>query len=194
MRKLLFLLLFVPLFLSAQEPDYIPNIQVDTGAHKIDFRGVVETPGISKTKLLNRAKDWVNRNYDMIFAVVTMCDESSGHLIARARVFGSHPRGLITITAPYELSYTIDIRCKDGKYRYEITDFDEVDGVNGLFPNAYSADRFVNDPAFRNRKGEFDKTSKAHLYFIEGNANNTIVQIKAALTTEKFDHPVESDF
>jgi hypothetical protein len=194
MKMLLLVLLFSPLFVTAQEADYVPNIPIDSGAHKICFSGVVKVDGVSKDRIFSRAKDWITRNYDMVLAVIVMDDPASGHLTARSRMFGSHERGLITINTPYELSFTIDLKVKDGKYRYEITDFHEVDGVNGLMPNAYAADRFVNDPQYRNKKGVYDRLPKQHLYFIEGNSKNIILQLKAGILSDKFDHQPEADF
>ncbi|HVW97488.1 MAG TPA: DUF4468 domain-containing protein [Mucilaginibacter sp.] len=195
MKKLLLLLLLIPIYTSAQESDYVPNIQVDSASRKIDFKGVVQVDGVSKEKIFMRARDWFTREFEVAKAIVVMDDISSGHLTARGNYFGNRKRGIITVNFPYGVTFTVDLHIKNGKYKYEITDFVEIDGLNGQgLPDMHPSDRYVFDPKYRNKNGEFDSTAKERLYYVEGNANNIIVQLKAALATDKFDHPVESDF
>lgn len=88
------------------------------------YTEVVNVDSITtKKELFNRAKIWFTEAYNDANKVIQLQDEENGQIIGKGKIpyeskiyFGSAgTRGFI--------SYTIKIFTKDGRYKYEITDF-----------------------------------------------------------------------
>lgn len=100
-------------------PDEAPvSLPTDPETHLVAYTGVVEAPGATQAQLYDRAYEWVAKNYNSAQRVIQMQDKESGKLIVKGRTsayFKGHDFGWIT--------HTLSLYMKDGKYRYDITDF-----------------------------------------------------------------------
>ncbi|WP_374949640.1 DUF4468 domain-containing protein [Mucilaginibacter sp.] len=193
MKKLLLALFLVPALSMAQEPDYKPNIQIDTITNRINFKGSFNVPGVDQDKLYLRAKDWFNRYFDMMHVYISMADQTRGKIIGRGAGFGNTTTGLVKVG--YAFNFNVYIAVEAGIVKYSITDFVELKGVDieERVPNLVSSDVYVNDEKYRNKKGEFTSAAKKRLYYIEGTGNIISSSLKETLSSDRFDSKLHSD-
>jgi hypothetical protein len=122
-KRLLFalaLLSAAPVAYAQKENDKDTPIilPLDAETHLVDYSGVVEVAGANQTQLYFRAYEWIAKNYNSAQNVIQMQDKEAGKLIVKGRTkayFKGHEFGWIT--------HTLSIYVKDGKYKYDITDF-----------------------------------------------------------------------
>ena len=123
MKQLLLLLalLLTTLLAYAQKvnADETPvSLPTDPATHLVAYTGVVEVPGATQAQLYDRAYEWVVKNYGSAQRVIQMQDKEAGKIIVKGRTpayFKGHEFGWIT--------HTLSFYVKDGKYKYDITDF-----------------------------------------------------------------------
>lgn len=178
---------------KAQPPTYTPNFPVDTNLSKISFSEVVEVPGVSKDKIYYRAKDWFTRQFNIAQAFVSMADKERGKLIGHATIFRPMT-GLFNF--PYSINCNIYITVKEGKYKYTITDFTLVSGLDeDKLPIYKSANDFINDPKHVPGKDDYPRSVKFNLKYIEQYANFVAPSLKDALSSTRLDYKnLEDDF
>jgi hypothetical protein len=194
MKKIIFLtaIILKAMCCLGQEIIENPAIQVDTAAHKICYKGVIDAPGQKKDDLFTNAREWYQKDFEFSHAFVTMADRGSGHLIGRATEFGFYVKGLVSLN--FNFAFIIDIRVKDGKVRYEITDFTILDDItDDLYPVWFSADKYVNDPKYKNKKGEFTGKALRELAYIDGNAKMLITGLKDDIVNKTSVHKSDED-
>jgi hypothetical protein len=103
---------------KGKEAEVALTLPVDPDSHLVAYTGVVDTPGATQVQLYSRAYEWVAKNYNSAQKVIQMQDKDAGKLIVKGRTtayFKGHEFGWIT--------HTLSIYVKDGKYKYDITDF-----------------------------------------------------------------------
>lgn len=110
MKKILCILLFLPLFLSAQ-----------------DYSEIIEVPGKSTDQLYSSAREWFALNFKSATDVLKMDDPISGKLIGKcsSHITESYVmNGLISvpITIDWYPLFTISIAIKNGKYKCDISE------------------------------------------------------------------------
>lgn len=193
MKKLLLLLLFLPGFLKAQEYLDTPTIPIDTTLHTILYRDVVSVPGLTKQQIFSSAMGLFRERFDVSHGSISYFDAAAGKLIVRATEFGKQLHGLLR--TPFSLTFNIYLWIKDGKYKYQMSEFTVLTGINGeLIPQYDSADAYATDPKYKTRKGEYTMAAKEILNVIDGNVQNIIVTLKAAISAKKYAHPIDEDF
>ena len=84
---------------------------------KVNYSGVIQADRISKDELYKRTKRWFIDNYKSAKDVLQLDDKENGELIGKGYLETSW--GATTIY----VGHTIKIQVKDGRYKYEITDF-----------------------------------------------------------------------
>lgn len=123
MKKLLFLFALLPFAGHAQTPateqsDPYPK---DATTGLIDYTDVVQVANTSQAELFKRGKIWLASAFHSVKDVVQAEDKDAGFIVAKGispitiKVMGS---GL-----PEDLHYTLKINYKDGRYKYELTEF-----------------------------------------------------------------------
>lgn len=118
MKKLLIIaLLIIPIFGFAQKDTIGLNLPMKEG--KIVFENVIEIPNKSKMDLYNNAKQWFVDYFRSSKDVIQNEDKDQGRIIGKGIIF-IKLKALVTQT--YDDKITIQIDCKDGKYRYRIYD------------------------------------------------------------------------
>lgn len=193
MKLLLFFCLVIPSFCFAQVTTDNPVIPVNPLSHKIDYLEVVKNDTLSKEQIYTCVREWFNRNFETGHCVILMDDYKAGHLMARGTIFAKHPRGIGSVG--YTVSFTLDIFVKEGKYRYEATDFNILAGINGdLLPDWISADVFVTDPKYKNSKGEYTGTARQDLGAIDGNIHYMLNNLKASVLAKAYSYKMQADF
>lgn len=120
MKKLLILFLFIsmPCFLFAQKDTIGLNIPLLNG--KVIYESVVNVPGKTKIELYANARQWFIDYFKTYKDVIQNDDKDAGLIVGKG-----------VLTFEYRSSWgkinefdqiTIQIECKDNKYRYRIYD------------------------------------------------------------------------
>jgi hypothetical protein len=104
---------------------------VDSLSGKILYQAVVQAPGISQVELYRRARDWFVSRFPDYAHVVSVDDPAGGELA------GTYCALLQKLTNSYEVWRTVRVYVKDGRYRYEVTDFGGRDIGNAYDPQIY---------------------------------------------------------
>jgi hypothetical protein len=119
MKKLFALFLLLPIFSTAQE-EYEVTFPMDSITHKITYTDVVKVDSASAQDLYSRGKYFVANAFKNAQAVSMLNDDQAttivckGTMKAYMKSLGLHQFGYI--------SFTLKIFCKDGRYKYVITD------------------------------------------------------------------------
>lgn len=91
---------------------------------KIVYTEVIEMPNMTKDILYSRAYEWFAKTFNSAQNVIQMQDKENGKIVGKGS-FGdiniTANLGLVTIEG--KVNFTISVYLKDGKYKYEITDF-----------------------------------------------------------------------
>lgn len=128
--RIFLILLLLPLACVAQPRPVIYPRQALTGL--IAYTGVVPATEVRQDTLYHRALLWLDDNGYVTDSV----DEAAGDIFARQVRKMELTAGQIPLRG--DLSYTLILRCRDGGYRYEFTNFEYsfLDGrtpTNGLW-------------------------------------------------------------
>lgn len=119
MKKLL-LTLLIALPALAQAQSY--GLPTDSTTHKVIYEGVIQTPGATQAELYSRAREWFATSFNSGKDVLDMDDRQSGKLIGKAYAdFALRVPMIGSVTQ--KMWRVVKVYVKDGRYRYEITDF-----------------------------------------------------------------------
>lgn len=94
-----------------------------TAQEKLSYSEVVQVEGISKYDLHARAMNWFANSFRNANNVIQLNDKENGQITAKA-LFEYIPNFFVG-SGPVKgyIRYTVSIYVKDGRYKYEITDF-----------------------------------------------------------------------
>ena len=134
MYKLL-LFLFIPGLCFAQKQTYTIDefVPIDSVTHDIAYSGVVDVQGASAAELYARAKVYYLKTFNNSNAVIQI-DEKDKQVSGKGvlMLLANRNKGLF---GGQLVSYpvTLEIRVKDGRYRYELSQFMLQSGLR-IFP------------------------------------------------------------
>lgn len=86
------------------------------------YSDVIEVDSIDKDELYKRAKRWFVESYKDANKVIQLDDKDSGEIIGKGS-FDALWNATFVASHVVNVGHTVKIQVKDGKYRYEITDF-----------------------------------------------------------------------
>ncbi|GAB4199695.1 MAG: DUF4468 domain-containing protein [Bacteroidia bacterium] len=101
----------------------IATTMVVFGQEPLAYTEVVQVDSVSKNELYNRAKVWFATTYNSVNDVLQIDNKEEGMLIGKAIM--KYEPNVFTGSEQTKgnIKYTIKIFVKDGRYKYEITDF-----------------------------------------------------------------------
>jgi hypothetical protein len=179
MKKIKNLLLFSALTLFSVSNAFgqkeTPKLPIDSLTNKITYSEVVYVDSLAnKQELFSRAREWFAKAYKSSTNVIQMEDKESGKIVGKAlmqvyhKALGSnYPSGYI--------NYTISIYIKDGRYKYEVTDFHHTD--YGICENMINT-------TDKTMGMSYQKTYNYYLYQMDNNIKDLIFNLKASMTTK----------
>ena len=116
--KHLFFALFISLSLVGEAQKNEP----------ISYTEVVTIDSVSKDELYIRARNWVNDAFRSAKDVIQISDKETGELAGKGLLYA---RGELKWLATYPfkgmINFSFKILLKDGKYKYEFSDFNNTD-------------------------------------------------------------------
>ena len=191
MKKIKTLLLFSTLTLLTVSTAFgqkeTPKLPIDSLTSKITYSEVIYVDSLAnKQELFSRAKEWFAKAYKSSTNVIQMEDKESGKIIGKAlmqvyhKAFGSnYPSGYI--------NYTISIYIKDGRYKYEVTDFHHtgqlVSGGNRI-PDYGVCEKMINTTD-KTMGISHQKTYNYYLFQMDNNIKDLLSDLKSAMTTKE---------
>lgn len=130
MKKLLLLLLIsLPVFAAAQLPKDFPMPLKDD---KILYEIVQDSIKLSKNKLFAASKKWLTDNFVSSKAVIQSEDIETGQIIGQGFVKADNFwNSTALFGVSLDLHFTIQIDCREGRYRFRIYDINNV--TNGAY-------------------------------------------------------------
>jgi hypothetical protein len=99
------------------------NAATATSQEALSKSEVIEVPGASADELFNRAYEWFASTYNNANEVLQIKDRDSYTLIGKALFSYEAPMLYGSDMVRGTISYTIEVKTKQGRYRYEIGDF-----------------------------------------------------------------------
>lgn len=167
-----------------------PVLPIDPDTHLVAYTGVVEVPGATQAQLYSRAYEWVAKTFNSAQNVIQMQDKESGKIIVKGVVKAYNKK----YDEGYN-SFTLSLYMKDGKYKYDITNFKNEHKVVGAKYNGdYSLGNFEQEkPSFQMAmmNGRIQKTWNVVRYNNDLEMKATIASLNAAMTAKTKD---KSDF
>lgn len=145
LQRLIFLLFFAPFANQLSAQNDIPK-SAETGL--FCYEEVVQQPDGNKQELYRRLMTWVNKFYKNPRDVIKeQKDESQELLIVhRFKIFNIPEKGPKTDAGLVE--YKLRITCKDGRYRYELTN------IQWKQTSSFPIERWV-DPKYAKGHNEY---------------------------------------
>ncbi|MDZ4806788.1 MAG: DUF4468 domain-containing protein [Bacteroidota bacterium] len=172
------------LTVNANAQKETPNLPIDTITKMITYTEVVNVDtSLSKQELYSRAREWFAKVYNSSQNVIQMDDKESGKIVGKAltqvyhKALGSnYPSGYI--------NYTISIYLKDGRYKYEISNFHHT----GQLVSAGRIDDYGPcEEMIKTKKKtmgmSYQKTFNYYLLQLDTKTNSLIEDLKASMSS-----------
>jgi hypothetical protein len=99
-------------------------LPVDSITHLVTYEAVTQVPGATSEVLYKRALDWFNTNYKNPTEVIRENDVGKGIIVGKPRFrIYNPPDKEGTKTDAGIVQYTITVGIKEGRFKYELTEF-----------------------------------------------------------------------
>jgi hypothetical protein len=135
MKALYTLLFYFSISLAhAQVADSV-KLPIDPDTKRITYADVVQVPGVSQAELYTRAKLWFAEAFKSAKQVVQADEKDAGIVQGEAwSPMEAHFMGKNMPASNTRLWYTVKLACRDGRYRYEISEFKYEAIATAQFP------------------------------------------------------------
>ena len=146
---------------------------------RVTYTGVVQVDSIPKDELYKRAKRWFVDTYNSGKDVIQLDDKENSEIIGKGFF---EELWMVTFYGGTKVNVwqTIKIQMKDGRYRYEITDFRMKYFVSG---SQYSSSSNV-DVAFEEWNKGRDTNNQKFYPKVDAHVNALIESLKKTMTTK----------
>jgi hypothetical protein len=185
MKTQTLIIFFLLSYISAFGQNETPKLPIDSTTNKITYTGVVFVDSlVSKQELFSRAREWFAKTYKSSTNVIQMEDKESGKIVGKA-LLSVYFTALGTKQQGGYINYTISIYFKEGRYKYEITDFYHtgvyVNSTVGKEPDGGSCEKLIIE-----QKGfwgnSYKRTYERFLFQMDENIKALIEDLKEAMT------------
>lgn len=123
----LVLLASLPLSLMAQKKGELnwPAMTVDPSTNLITYSAVPEVANVEAAELYDRAIGWIKGYYKNYAEKLRKSDRDAGEIevFGRFPIFAYDKKGVKTSSRQGLVQYTMTIRFRDGRYKYEVSQF-----------------------------------------------------------------------
>ena len=152
-----------------------PELPMDNDTKKITYTEVVDVPGASAEQIYQRAMAWFKTYYKNPTEVIRENDSLKHSITGKPRFRVSNPPDKEgTKTDAGLVQYTITVAAKDGRFKYELTEFNWKQ-------NSYYAIEKWYDTAMPSCTPAMNE----YLLQTDNYAKTTIADLKNAVTNEK---------
>jgi hypothetical protein len=134
-------LLFSIINLSAQV-----SLPIDSITQRITYTEIIKLDSTyTKDQLYSIIREWTSKSFKSSQDVIQMDDKENGKLIIKA-LFPTYYKLLGMNAWQGDIYFTFSIYIKDGRYKYEVTNFNHVGGTRRgeTFPTLGSCESLIN--------------------------------------------------
>lgn len=160
-----------------------PELPIDSSTKRITYSEVVLVDSlVSKQELYSRAREWFAKAYNSANNVIQMEDNVNGKIIGKALV----PVKLKVLGTVYDagsIHYTISLYLKDGRYKYEITDFYHTGNSLKNIEDYGACENMINSD-YKVSGVSQKKNFNGYLFQMDNNVKDLISDLKASMTTK----------
>ena len=112
------------------------TLPIDSARQQVDWTEVVQAGEVSANELYNRGRMYFVNNYKSAKDVLQLEDRESGRLVGRAFTDIGWSLGITYFRT--RMYYTISISCREGRYKYQITDIEYSSYAEAQLPSTKS--------------------------------------------------------
>ena len=150
--------LLIAFSLCAKAQKEMPNLPIDSASNKITYTKVVWLDtSLTQLELFSRAREWFARAFKSSNNVIQMEDKDAGKIVGKG-LTQVYCKSMGADRKCGFVNFTISIYLKDGRYKYEITDFYHSGQQNQNIPDYGPCENWINDK--RKYKYKDNKTNK----------------------------------
>lgn len=190
MKKLILITIGIVLFefnVFCQKEN--PKLPFDSLTNKITYSEAVFVDSLTnKQELFSRTREWFAKTYKSSTNVIQMEDKENGKIVGKALMQVYHKGLFSELYESGYINYTISIYIKDGRYKYEITDFyhkgQYIGGkYNGRIPDYGVCENMINTKD-KTMGISNQKFYNYYLYQIDTNIKNLIIDLKTTISSK----------
>ncbi len=191
--KYIFIFFLISISCLAQKKTYSfldTPIRIDSISGGMIYTQVVDVEKASSLQLYNRAKLFLQKTFISDTPVIVVDDKESGFLSGKGKLISDLSLGYALLTGETQMRYEmiIEIRVKDGRYRYEISNIE-------IITQGYRAridESFRKNPEASKRKFERELSEKEFKKYMS--ESNPIIKVINQLKTTMKDSSDKNDF
>jgi hypothetical protein len=161
---------------------FLSDLSAQTTPESLTFSEVIKVDSVSKQELYSRAKEWFFKTYRSSKDVVANEDKEGGVILGDGSIF--YDGGLEGQSITGYVSYKISISVKDGKYKYEISDFIHKSSNTYKYGD-YSMGRLTTAENFKDSgfgKSWYNKYWKEVKLTVQKSIDKIMPSLKAAMS------------
>ena len=170
MKKIALLatLLVIAAVAFAQKPAQlpVPDLPIDERTNLVTYQDVVKQEGTPQV-LYDRAMAWVKKYYKNTAEVIKNADAEKSVIEMRSsvRIFSKQKDG--TMVQKNIVYYNFKLECRDGRYRYTITNFNEKAAAAAPIENWFKTDSPYWSPSQYDWLNQIDEQIKKLINSLE---------------------------
>lgn len=180
MKKINFLIILISVlsfhvFAQKKAPVAAVQVPVDSITNLITYEGVTEAPNVKADVLYKRALSWFKTYYKNPTEVIRENDSLKFKIVGKPRFkINNPPDKEGTKTDGGLVQYTITVAAKNGRFKYEITEF------NWKQSSYYACERWMDT-----KSQTYSPVYNEYLKQLDQYTNDLIINLKNALLNEK---------
>ena len=179
-----FVLILFAISVNAQKGT--PDLPIDSITKMITYTEVINVDtSANKQELYSRAREWFAKAYKSSTNVIQMDDKESGKIVGKALMQVYH-KALGSNFPSGHINYTISIYLKEGRYKYEVTNFYHtgqlVSGGNRI--DDYGPCEEMINTKKKTWGMSYQKTFNYYLSQLDTNIKELIADLKASMTNK----------
>jgi hypothetical protein len=167
-----------------KQKDVTPTLPFDDETKRITYSEVVTVDSsTSKNELYSRGREWFAKAYKSSTDVLQMDDKESGKIVGKALMQVYHKALGSNYKSGY-INYTISLYLKDGRYKYEITNFHHTGqyvGDGNSIPDYGVCEDMINTTK-KTMGMSYQKTFNYYLTQMDENIKDLILDLKATMS------------
>lgn len=123
MKKLIYILMFIPSMLYSQQNTIHPEFRDHLGLRDelIYYQEVVPAEGLSKNDIFVRMNEWFVRTFNSPKNVIQMQDKEAGKLMGKYSFTYKSGKGMFSVL--YYIDCILSFEAREGRYRLEASNF-----------------------------------------------------------------------
>lgn len=146
---------------------------------KLSYSEVMTVEGISKQELYNRGKLWFAKAFNSANNVIQLDDKESGEIVGKALFIYKPSMLSASEQTKGPVRYTVSLSFKDGRYKYEVTDFNHDPAGNSY--GSISVGVITKDDQYPEEKAKNKKLKDKVWQDIKKQIENEILPLIANL-------------